>query len=159
MFPSDILTRSAGGIHTLGPATNKWIGPIPNVGLFYNLGPKWHSIRVFIMVFSILPYFTILKSYFINYIIPFYNTSNIPKLYFFILFKYSFLIFFLPFLFFYFFSSLSPSTSSKPILCKITTKNHPNQTSTKNPPATLAKSQQKNPYQNHPNQTSKSQQI
>ena len=47
--------------------------------------------------FAISSYFTILKSNFINYIISFYNTSNIPKLYFFfpILFKYSFLFLFL----------------------------------------------------------------
>ena len=65
------------------------------------------------MVFSIISYFTIPKSYFINYIILFYNTPNIPKLYFFpILFKYSFLILFLLFLLFSSFSSLSPSTSS-----------------------------------------------
>ena len=101
------------------------------------------------MVFSILSYFTISKNYFINYTIPFYNIPNIPKLYFFfILFKYSFLILFLLFLFFSSFSSLSPSTSSKPIPSKITTKNHPNQTSTRNPPATPAKSQQiQNPQQ------------
>ena len=43
---------------------------------------------------AILSYFTIPKSYFINYIIPFYNTPNIPKLYYFtILLKYYFLIF------------------------------------------------------------------
>ena len=59
------------------------------------------------MVFSILSYFTISKNYFINYTIPFYNTPNIPKLYFFlILFKYSFLTLLL-FLFFSSFSSLS----------------------------------------------------
>ena len=59
-------------------------------------------------------YFTISKSYFTNYTIPFYKTSNNPKFYFFpILFKYSILFFlFLLFLFFYSFSSLSPSTSS-----------------------------------------------
>ena len=103
------------------------------------------------MVFSILSYFTISKSHFINYTIPFYNTPNIPKLYFFpILFKYSFFN-----LFFYYFSFSLPlplflpqplalaSTSSKPIPSKITTKNHSNQTSTKNPLATPAKSQQK----------------
>ena len=39
---------------------------------------------------AILSHFTIPKSYFINYTIPFYNTPNIPKFYFFpILFKYS----------------------------------------------------------------------
>ena len=32
-----------------------------------------------------LSYFTISKSYFINYTIPFYNTPNIPKFYFTIL--------------------------------------------------------------------------
>ena len=46
------------------------------------------------MVFSILSYFTIPKSHFINYTIPFYNTLNLPKLYYFtILLKYYFLIF------------------------------------------------------------------
>ena len=41
-----------------------------------------------------LSYFTILKSYFINYIIPFYNTPYIKKLYYFtFLLKYYFLIF------------------------------------------------------------------
>ena len=101
------------------------------------------------MVFSILSYFTISKNYFINYTISFYNIPNIPKLYFFfILFKYSFLILFLLFLFFSSFSSLSPSTSSKPIPSKITTKNHPNQTSIRNPPTTPAKSQKiQNPQQ------------
>ena len=39
---------------------------------------------------AISSHFTIPKSYFINYTIPFYNTPNIPKFYFFpILFKYS----------------------------------------------------------------------
>ena len=59
-------------------------------------------------------HFTILKSYFINYIISFYNIFNISKFYFFpILFKYSILFFlFLLFLFFYSFSSLTPSTSN-----------------------------------------------
>ena len=39
-------------------------------------------------------YFTILKSYFINYTISFHNMPNIPKLYYFsILLKYYFLIF------------------------------------------------------------------
>ena len=42
----------------------------------------------------ILPHYTISKNYFINYTIPFYNTLNIPKLYYFtILLKYYFLIF------------------------------------------------------------------
>ena len=42
----------------------------------------------------ILSYFTIPKNYFINYTIPFHNTPNIPKLYYFtILLKYYFLIF------------------------------------------------------------------
>ena len=41
-----------------------------------------------------LSYFTILKSYFINYTIPFYNTPYIPKLYYFTFsLKYYFLIF------------------------------------------------------------------
>ena len=49
---------------------------------------------------TILSYFTISKNYFINYTIPFYNTPNIQKFYFFpILFKYSILFFF-----FYYFS-------------------------------------------------------
>ena len=40
-------------------------------------------------------YFIILKNYFINYTIPFYNTPSIPKFYFFpILFKYSILFYF-----------------------------------------------------------------
>ena len=40
---------------------------------------------------SILSYFTIPKNFFINYTIPFYNTSNISKLYYFtILLKYYF---------------------------------------------------------------------
>ena len=44
---------------------------------------------------TILSYFTISKNYFINYTIPFYNTPNIQKFYFFpILFKYSILFFF-----------------------------------------------------------------
>ena len=46
-------------------------------------------------------YFIILKNYFINYTIPFYNTPSIPKFYFFpILFKYFILFIF----FFYYFS-------------------------------------------------------
>ena len=50
----------------------------------------------------ILSYFTIPKNYFINYIIPFYNTSNIQKLYYFtVLLKYYFLIFF-----YYFFPTI-----------------------------------------------------
>ena len=41
--------------------------------------------------FAIPSYFTILKSYFINYTVPFYNIPNIPKLYYFtILLKYYF---------------------------------------------------------------------
>ena len=108
------------------------------------------------MVFSILSYFTISKSYFIHYTISFYNIPNIPNLYFFpILFKYYFLILFLLFLFFYCFSSLSPQplalalTSSKPILNKIkTSKSQQIQKSIpksqqKIPPATPTKSQQK----------------
>ena len=44
--------------------------------------------------FAISSYFTIPKSYFINYIISFYNTLNFPKLYYLtILLKYYFLIF------------------------------------------------------------------
>ena len=35
-------------------------------------------IRAFTTGNAILFYFTISKSYFINYTIPFYNTSNIP---------------------------------------------------------------------------------
>ena len=63
--------------------------------------------------FAISSYFAIPKSYFINYTIPFYNTPNIPKLYFFLnLFKYSFLFFFLLFLSLSFPFRLSPSTSS-----------------------------------------------
>ena len=54
----------------------------------------------------ILSYFIISKNYFINYTIPFYNTLNIPKLYYFtILLKYYFLIFlyhFFPIVIFYF---------------------------------------------------------
>ena len=62
--------------------------------------------------FAILSYFTIPKSYFINYTISFYNTPNIPKFYFFLnLFKYSFLFFFLLFLSLSFPFRLSPSTS------------------------------------------------
>ena len=52
-----------------------------------------------------LSYFTILKSYFINYTIPFYNTPYIPKLYYFTFsLKYYFLIFlyyFLPIITFF----------------------------------------------------------
>ena len=52
------------------------------------------AIRASPTSFAIPSYFTIPKSYFINYIIPFYNTPNIPKLYYFtILLKYYFLIF------------------------------------------------------------------
>ena len=114
-----------------------------------------NSLRASKMVFSIPLYFTI-PNYFINYTIPFYNTSNISKLYFFflILFKYYFLIFFYCFSFslpFHLFlpQPLAPaSTSSKSIPSKITRsksqqKKNPNQTSTKNPSATPAKSQQK----------------
>ena len=74
-------------------------------------------IRVFIYQNSIPSYFTILKNYFINYTILFYNTPNIPKLYFFFPFYlnilfYSFFFFLWLFLFFSSFSSLSPLTSS-----------------------------------------------
>ena len=52
-----------------------------------------HLLRAFTSRNTIPSYFTILKSYSINYTIPFYNTSNIPKLYYFtILLKYYFLI-------------------------------------------------------------------
>ena len=71
------------------------------------------------MIFSILSYFTISKNYFINYIIPFYNTPNIPKLYFFfILFKYSFLILFLLFLFFFSFPLFLPQPLANPYPAK-----------------------------------------
>ena len=69
---------------------------------------------------TIPSYFTILKSYSINYTIPFYNTSNLPKLYYFtILLKYYFLIvlgkhkkhFFIRPLSFFFIPSLSLSLS------------------------------------------------
>ena len=56
-------------------------------------------IRVFIYQNSIPSYFTILKNYFINYTILFYNTPNIPKLYFFSLFIKIF--YFIPFFFFF----------------------------------------------------------
>ena len=50
-------------------------------------------LRAFTSQIPILSYFTILKSYFINYTIQFYNTLNISKLYYFIiLLKYYFLI-------------------------------------------------------------------
>ena len=50
-------------------------------------------LRAFTSWIPILSYFTILKSYFMNYTLPFYNTPNIPKLYYFtILLKYYFLI-------------------------------------------------------------------
>ena len=52
--------------------------------------------------FAISSYFTIPKSYFINYTIPFYNTPNIPKLYFFFLFYLNILFY----SFFYFFFTL-----------------------------------------------------
>ena len=63
-------------------------------------------VRAFTSENCILSYFTIPKSYFINYIISFYNTPNIPKLYFFPFYLFIFLLF----LFFSSFSSLSLST-------------------------------------------------
>ena len=58
------------------------------------------SLRGFPFEISIIFYFTISKSYFINYTIPFYNTPNIPKLYYFtILLKYYFFNLFLLLLF------------------------------------------------------------
>ena len=53
------------------------------VSFFSNL--EFRSFSIFRASASqnfILFYFTILKNYFITYIIPFYNTSNIPKFYF-----------------------------------------------------------------------------
>ena len=51
-----------------------------------------HTFRASASRNAISSHFTIPKSYFINYTIPFYNTHNIPKFYFFpILFKYSIL--------------------------------------------------------------------
>ena len=41
-----------------------------------------YSLRALTLEISILFYFTISKSHFIIYTIPFYNTSNIPKFYF-----------------------------------------------------------------------------
>ena len=66
------------------------------------------------------------KNYFINYTISFYNTSNIPKFYFFPFYlNILFYSFFLLFLFFFSFSSLSPSTSSTGSTHKAThTKTH-----------------------------------
>ena len=100
---------------------------------------KWWYIRASTVGFAISSYFTIPKSYFINYIILFYNTPNIPKLYFFlILFKYSFLFFFLlffslPFLLFLP-QPLAPATTKQTIT---TTPPLPsaqqNPTGTKNP--------------------------
>ena len=81
-------------------------------------------LRAFTSQIPILSYFTILKSYFINYTIQFYNTLNISKLYYFIiLLKYYFLIvmeeegkhkkhfFFCPLSFFFFHSFRSLSLS------------------------------------------------
>ena len=52
----------------------------------------FQCLRAFTTENSILCYFTISKSYFINYTIPFYNTPNNPNYIFFAsLFKYSFL--------------------------------------------------------------------
>ena len=58
---------------------------------------------------AILSHFTISKSYFINYTIPIYNTSNIPKFYFAIL--HIKLIFYIIFFFFSNFFLYLPSTS------------------------------------------------
>ena len=41
-------------------------------------GKSCKLLRAFVSGNTILSYFTISKSYFINYTIPFYNTSNIP---------------------------------------------------------------------------------
>ena len=81
--------------------------------------------------FAIPSYFTIPKNYFINYTIPFYNTPNIPKLYFFfpILFKYSFLIlFFTISLFLFLFLSFSLNLQHWPQQIK------PKQFNTQSPP-------------------------
>ena len=64
--------------------------------------------------FAIPSYFTILKSYFINYTVPFYNIPNIPKLYYFtILLKYYFFNLSLLFL-----SNICQSESPKTTSCK-----------------------------------------
>ena len=100
-----------------------------NVGFLSELCLN-NMVRASAAGFYIPSYFIISKSNFINYTIPFYNTSSILKLYYFIiLLKYFFNIFFLLFLFFSSFSlslstsstGLAPaSTSSKPIPSKIT---------------------------------------
>ena len=95
--------------YVLSPHTHtQSIQTINNCIFTYN-----NPIRAFTFENCISSYFTISKNYFINYIIPFYNTSNIPKLYFFPYYlKFLFYSFFLLFLFFSSFSSLSLSTSS-----------------------------------------------
>ena len=81
------------------------------------------AIRAFTIENVITSYFTISKSYFINYTISFYNTHNIPKLYYFtILLKYYFLIFlyyFFPtFIFFFKFNNYSNGQIFNTILLK-----------------------------------------
>ena len=81
------------------------------------------AIRAFTMENIIPSYFTISKSYFINYTISFYNAHNIPKLYYFtILLKYYFLIllyyFFPTVIFFFKFNNYSNGQIFNTILLK-----------------------------------------
>ena len=66
-----------------------------------------------------LSHFTISKSYFINYTIPFYNTPNIPKFYFAIL--HIKLIFYIIIFFFPIFSSTFPQPLSPYLHYPVTT--------------------------------------
>ena len=59
---------------------------------FFQTWLPWPPLKAFTSRIPILSYFTIPKDHFINYTIPFYNTSNIPKVYYFtFLLKYYFL--------------------------------------------------------------------
>ena len=68
---------------------------------------------------AILSHFIISKSYFINYTIPIYNTSNIPKFYFAIL--HIKLIFYIIIFFFPIFSSTFPQPLSPYLHCPVVT--------------------------------------
>ena len=56
---------------------------VPNAKYLAFDTPDENALRASTTGFAISSYFTIPKSYFINYTISFYNTPNIPKLYFF----------------------------------------------------------------------------
>ena len=74
LFASLSLCANEKKNNAKGKTAHKLFGPYKVLRIKKKKKPH----REFASAISILFYFTILKSYFINYIIQFYNTTNIP---------------------------------------------------------------------------------